>query len=369
MAGISLYFCAPTRRRRLLERAAMSLVRSPTTGDSSPRPAMAAATPPDAAEPLSVAEDGAPAGDDDSSAAPGSAAKRIMYSYAMDLHLVRCVSASRAHVAGYGDKKKKFEKVLADCQSEPCFAGARSLLTRKSVQDRYRKLLLGHKKEQRICAGRSGADDEQVTSLDSLLADMVEAEDDLKARRETEKRAAVAATDGLLRAGEALRSAALSRSKRPRLAASSGDSTSGDAVAVDDGDAAVEVAGSERRSGADSRARSLSSDDVEVDEVEVIRKAERAQGERLAVEKERLALKAKISESTRSHQSRMEEMESAKIRNDSERLRIEDARLKADIADREARLKMDQDRSKREHEAQVAQTTLMAALIDRLKKQ
>lgn len=147
----------------------------------------------------------------------GRGAKRIQYTNAMDLFLVKAVSAARAHVAGYGDKQTRFDQVARDCRNEPCFASAKNEVTRKSVSDRYRKLVSAFKKEDQRCAAKSGADNEEVTALREILADLLEAETDAKQRRDAEKEKKRETSEKLLVAGEAMRAASLKRFKRRKV--------------------------------------------------------------------------------------------------------------------------------------------------------
>lgn len=73
------------------------------------------------------------------------------------------MSATRDHDSGHGENQSKFDSVYEVLNRARFFASFYNSVTRKSVQDRYRKLVSSFKMNYRESAVKSGSDNEHVT--------------------------------------------------------------------------------------------------------------------------------------------------------------------------------------------------------------
>lgn len=270
-------------------------------------------------------------------------ARRAKFSRAMDLHLLRAVASSQAHLAGYGAKQDAFDRVAADCKAAACFTHLPIALTGKSVRDRYRKLMADFRKDDKAQRALSGTDDEEVTELTELLADLAEGEDDATAKREAEKEKKRGIEERLVAAGSSMRDMALKRHRKNNMkqASKAGGSHGSSGDSNDDDD--VSDPGTSRRTGS---AAGLE------DDVDLMREHSERETKRAEVERENMEVAKGTLEATREfgergakHNEEMAkiereriQMEKDRLEVESERLRIETERVRGEAASRREEL-------------------------------
>lgn len=274
--------------------------------------------------------------------AGGAAGRRAKFTANMDLHLLRAVASARAHLAGYGGKKDAFDRVAADCKAAACFAPLGVDMTGKSARDRYRKLLAEFRSDDRARAALSGTDDEEVSEMRSLLADVAEGEDDVKAKRASEREKKRGLEDRLLTAGANLRDMSMARTKRRKSAGDGGGAEAGGGSTEDD--EAATPPGAPRRT-----ASTVGTMD---DDMEMLREHNERESKRADVERENLGVSKGALEATREFGERAAKhseemaaierervaMEKSRLRVESDRLRIETERVRGEAASRREEL-------------------------------
>lgn len=124
-----------------------------------------------------------------------------------DLIIVREVAAARAHIAGFGETRRKFENVAANVNENPSM---NQKVTWKSVQDRYKRLQADFDKSDKRNQMMSGVGGE-VGELEELLMEMREARDDMDSKKGADRAAQKAADEEKERVGQELVAASLKR--------------------------------------------------------------------------------------------------------------------------------------------------------------
>jgi hypothetical protein len=70
--------------------------------------------------------------------------RAIRFTQSMDMVILEFVNETGAHIAPYGQSHKLFERTTSACRAHPSFAGC--VLSVKSVWDRFKKIIVDHKK-------------------------------------------------------------------------------------------------------------------------------------------------------------------------------------------------------------------------------
>lgn len=134
-----------------------------------------------------------------------------------DLTLLKAVRATDAHVSGYGEKMKGYEKALDTFIKEVpsivfCHQAKPSA---KSLRDRFLKLVDHRKRAVKAAVSSSGISEvvaEKDVLLDDLIHEMSEHEEALKVAKEEQ----TDAEKKLVEAGEKIRTTALERRKKKK---------------------------------------------------------------------------------------------------------------------------------------------------------
>jgi len=144
---------------------------------------------------------------------PGSARKkRIRFSAAWDVLLLKAVTAVDAHIAPHGEAQARFEEALTIFLSSGPPGGFDAICTPtwKTLSDRFKKVLCDHRQAVRNNAVASGII-EVRGERETLLDDVVLEVDELDEKRRTERDERTELDNRLLAAGEDVRARALGR--------------------------------------------------------------------------------------------------------------------------------------------------------------
>jgi len=267
-----------------------------------------------------------------SSARPPSqprAGRRTAYSDEQDIAIVREVAAAEAHIAGFGETRKRFEKAAGLLGENPLFT---TKISWKQVQDRYRRLqeqYNSHDNENQRLSGVGGG---EMGELADLLMMMREARDDMDAKKTVDKETRKKDDEEKEEAGRRLVAASTSR----RRSATESETIN---LEDDEDDLSSQSARKKRRTstpappGSEMEAFGAQMKEAEIARVEL-------EKERLAFDRTRFAKQSEEREKDR--QERREER--ANDREEREREREAERRERRE--EREASSKLDLDKFK-----------------------
>ena len=139
---------------------------------------------------------------------------KVVYTETMDQVLLAAVNANEAHILGYGQAAKLFEKVSFECIAHPAFRGYDKIST-KSVWDWFKKLKADFKQKEAVNTAASGIS-EDFTETGKLLQDICDQSDENNLEKAAIAEEKSSKNEELLRAGEEMRRCALERLRKKR---------------------------------------------------------------------------------------------------------------------------------------------------------
>lgn len=137
-------------------------------------------------------------------------AKRIRFTDAWDVILLKCVVSSRAHVAEHGSSQKKFEETLGLFlnNSPKQKLDAVTPPTWKTIYERFKKVVADHRASARKSQAASGVAEDE-TERTQLLDDILQEMDDSAEQRRAERCEKSQKDKEIVEAGELIRAQAV----------------------------------------------------------------------------------------------------------------------------------------------------------------
>lgn len=259
-------------------------------------------------------------------ATPPNPGKRIRFTEAWDVILLKSVIASKAHVAARGTSQRKFEETLDIfiSNSPKDRLAVVTAPTWKTIYERFKKIVADHRANTRESKAASGVAEDE-TERTQLLDDIVEEMDDTAELRRTERNEKTKKDQELLEAGEAIR-----------------------AQAVGDGEGTnskTDDTNVERRNQKHTPSRKRAKRDAfdsEEEESEWVRSHLEARGaaeaKRTCVEEERLAFEKGQSERRLKVEEKEAEVTQRRLELEDRRLALDERRLAIDAEDRRGQM-------------------------------
>lgn len=139
---------------------------------------------------------------------PSNKGRRATFTPSDDIIIVREVSASKAHIAPFGEVLSRCAEAAHRANANPNLSAP---VSSKRLQDRYKKLMDAFAKkdrQERMMSGIGG----EVGELNELLGELLEAQEDLRATKDADRASKIEQERRKNDAGKELMSAAVRRS-------------------------------------------------------------------------------------------------------------------------------------------------------------
>ncbi|PXF49215.1 hypothetical protein BWQ96_01004 [Gracilariopsis chorda] len=235
--------------------------------------------------------------------------KRIRFSAAWDLFLLKAISAVDAHTAPHGETQPRFEEALQIFLAAvpESWLATVTATSWKTLNDRFKKIISEHRKAVNCNAVASGIIEvrgERETLLDDLILEI----DEFEERRRTERDEGTELDKRLVAAGAQMRARALSRER-------SLDRESGE----------------ESEQKRKKRPLIVDSDDEEQDMISAHIAARREiEGKRLKLEEDMFCFEQRREEREESRLQRAQELEEKRLTLEAKRIDMEEKRAAMD---------------------------------------